>query len=75
MAGRQKHSRLGKELIAGMKEVAAYARGEIELPTRVVEVPEAVDVAAPPRAVRRVTKTSRPLKLAHCQVSMFLRRK
>ena len=46
MAGKQKHSPLGKELIAGMEEAAAYARGEIELPTRVVEVPEAVDVAA-----------------------------
>ena len=45
-AGKQKHSRLGKELIAGMKEAAAYARGEIELPTRVVEVPEAADEAA-----------------------------
>ncbi len=46
MAGRQKHSRLGKELIVGMKEAAAYARGEIELPTRVMEVPEAADVTA-----------------------------
>ncbi len=46
VAGKQKHSRLGKELIAGMNEAAAYARGEIELPTRVVEVPAAVDVAA-----------------------------
>jgi putative transcriptional regulator len=46
MAGKQKHSRRGKELIVGMKEAAAYARGEIELPTWVVEVPEAVDVAA-----------------------------
>lgn len=46
MAGKQKHSPLGKELIAGMQEAVAYARGEIELPTRVVEVPEVVDVAA-----------------------------
>ena len=46
MAGRPKHSRLGKELIVGMKEAAAYARGEIELPTRVMEVPEAADVTA-----------------------------
>ncbi len=46
MAGKQKHSPLGKELIAGMEAAAAYARGEIELPTRVVEVPETVDVAA-----------------------------
>ncbi len=46
MAAKKKHSPLGKELIAGMQEAAAYASGEIELPTRVVEVPEAVDVAA-----------------------------
>ncbi len=42
MAGKQKHTPLGKELIAAMKEVLAYTRGEIELPTRVVAVPEAV---------------------------------
>ncbi len=52
MAGKQKHTPLGEELIAGMKEAAAYARGEIELPTRVVEVPEAVDVAAIRRRLR-----------------------
>ncbi len=52
MAGKQKHSPLGKELIAGMEEAVAYARGEIELPTRVVEVPEAVDVAAIRRRLR-----------------------
>ncbi len=45
MAGKQKHSPLGKELIAGMQEAVAYARGEIELPTRVVEVSPA-DIAA-----------------------------
>ncbi len=52
MAGKQKHSPLGRELIAGMEEAVAYARGEIELPTRVVEVPEAVDVAAIRRRLR-----------------------
>ncbi len=52
MAGKKKHSPLGKELIAGMEEAVAYARGEIELPTRVVEVPEAVDVAAIRRRLR-----------------------
>lgn len=52
MAAKKKHSPLGKELIAGMEEVAAYARGEIELPTRVVEVPETVDVAAIRRRLR-----------------------
>lgn len=52
MAGKKKHSPLGEELIAGMEEAAAYARGEIELPTRVVEVPEVVDVAAIRRRLR-----------------------
>ena len=41
MAGKKKHSPLGKELIAGLEEAVAYARGEIELPTRVVAEPEA----------------------------------
>ncbi|MCH6587769.1 MAG: helix-turn-helix domain-containing protein [Proteobacteria bacterium] len=45
MAGKQKHSPLGKELIAGMKEAVAYARGEIELPTHVGKVSTA-DIAA-----------------------------
>ena len=45
MAGKQKHSRLGKELVAGMKEAVAYARGEIELPTHVGKVSTA-DIAA-----------------------------
>ncbi len=52
MAAKKKHSPLGEELIAGMEEAVAYARGEIELPTRVVEVPEAVDVAAIRRRLR-----------------------
>ncbi len=42
MASKQKHTPLGEELIAGMKEAVAYTRGEIELPARVVAVPEAV---------------------------------
>ena len=42
MARKQKHTPLGKELIAGMKEAVTYTRGEIELPTRVVAEPEAV---------------------------------
>ena len=45
MAGKQKHSPLGKDLIAGMKEAVAYARGEIELPTHVGKVSTA-DIAA-----------------------------
>ncbi|MEE8188776.1 MAG: type II toxin-antitoxin system MqsA family antitoxin [Kiloniellales bacterium] len=46
MVGKKQQSALGKDLIDGMKEAVAHARGEIELPTRVVEVPETVDVAA-----------------------------
>ena len=45
MAGKQKHSPLGKDLIAGMKEAVAYARGETELPTHVGKVSTA-DIAA-----------------------------
>lgn len=45
MAGKQRHSPLGKDLIAGMKEAVAYARGEIELPTHVGKVSTA-DIAA-----------------------------
>lgn len=51
MAGKPKHTALGKELIAAMKEVAAYERGEIELPTRVVEVSPA-DIAATRKRLR-----------------------
>ena len=42
MASKQKHTPLGEELIAGMKEAAAHACGEIEFPTRVLAQPEAV---------------------------------
>ena len=45
MAAKKEHSALGKELIAGLEEAVAYARGEIELPTRVVEVSPA-EIAA-----------------------------
>ena len=45
MAAKEKYSPLGKELIAGMEEAVAYARGEIELPTRVVDVSPG-DIAA-----------------------------
>ena len=44
-AGRRKHSALGRRLIAGAKEMAAHMRGEIELPSYTVRVPERVDVA------------------------------
>ena len=39
-----KHSPLGKAIIEGMKELQAHVRGEIELRTRVIHVPEEVDV-------------------------------
>ncbi len=41
-----KHSRMGKRLIAAMKEVVAHAEGKIALPMRYVDVPEDVDVKA-----------------------------
>src|SRR5271157_4762166 len=44
--GRQKLSRVGKDVVAGLKEVIAHARGEITLPAREYEVPGAVDVRA-----------------------------
>ena len=45
MATKEKHTPLGKELIAALEEVLAHARGEIDLPTRDFEVPPA-DIAA-----------------------------
>ncbi len=45
-ASRHKHSALGRRLIAGVKEMAAHMRGEIELPSYTVRVPKRVDVAA-----------------------------
>lgn len=43
---RPKHSRLGRRIIAGLKEALAWKRGEIELPTYEIVVPDAMDVAA-----------------------------
>jgi putative transcriptional regulator len=37
-------TRLGREVVAGLKEAAAFSRGEISLPVRLVNVPPAVDV-------------------------------
>ncbi len=45
-AFRAKHSRLGREIIEGLKLVEKHVRGEIELPVRYVEVPDFVDVKA-----------------------------
>jgi putative transcriptional regulator len=41
-----KHTPLGKSIIQGMKELQAHMRGEIQLRTRVVYVPDDVDVCA-----------------------------
>jgi putative transcriptional regulator len=45
-----RHSALGKRLIAGLSDIAAWARGELVLRTDTIRVPDDVDVAA----VRRV---------------------
>jgi hypothetical protein len=36
----KKHSKLGRELIAGAKEALAHVRGEIVLPSYTVDVPK-----------------------------------
>lgn len=41
---RQRLSRVGKDVAAGLKEALAHARGEISLPAREYDVPAAVDV-------------------------------
>ena len=41
-----KHSRMGKRLIAAMKEVVAHVEGKVALPMRYIEIPEDVDVKA-----------------------------
>jgi putative transcriptional regulator len=41
-----KHSKMGKRLIAAMKEVVDHVEGRTALPLRYVEVPEDVDVRA-----------------------------
>lgn len=45
-AARPKTARLGEDIIRGMKEVQAHMRGEIQLRTRVIHVPDDVDVHA-----------------------------
>ena len=41
-----KHSALGSAIIQGMKEGVQWAKGELELRTRVIYVPDDVNVAA-----------------------------
>ena len=43
---RATRSRVARDIISGLKEAAAFARGEISLPVRMVNVPEPVDVRA-----------------------------
>jgi putative transcriptional regulator len=43
---RQKLSRVGKDVVSGLKEAARHARREITLPSREYKVPGAVDVRA-----------------------------
>jgi len=40
----QKHTALGRQIIAGLNEALAFSRGEISLPVRSVNVPPQVDV-------------------------------
>jgi putative transcriptional regulator len=42
---KQKGSALGRRLVAGFSEAVAHVRGEIELPSYTVTVPDQVDVA------------------------------
>ena len=42
---KRKDSALGHRLVAGFSEALAHARGEIELPSYIVTVPDRVDVA------------------------------
>jgi putative transcriptional regulator len=37
---------VARDIISGLKEAAAFARGEISLPVRIVSVPKPVDVRA-----------------------------
>lgn len=48
-ASRPRHSKLGRQIIEGLKLVEKHVQGEIDLPVRYVEVPDFVDV----KAVRR----------------------
>lgn len=42
---KEKLSPLGAELVEAMQEVAAHVSGKVELPMRVVQVPDTVDVS------------------------------
>jgi hypothetical protein len=44
---------VARDIVSGLKEAAAFARGEIWLPVRVVNVTESVDVRARADLARR----------------------
>ena len=44
--GGERLGRVGRDVVAGLKEAIAHIRGEIKLPTREYEVPGPVDVKA-----------------------------
>ena len=43
---RARSSQVARDIVSGLKEAVAFARGEISLPVRLVNVREAVDVRA-----------------------------
>ena len=43
---RPRRSRVAREVLAGLKEAAAFMRGEVALPVRMVHIPNPVDVLA-----------------------------
>jgi len=44
-----KRSRVGRDIISGLQEAAAFLRGEISLPVRTIYVPERVEARVQPR--------------------------
>lgn len=49
---KEKLSPLGSELVEAMQEVKAHVRGQSELPMRIAQIPEAVDVPGLRRRLR-----------------------
>lgn len=58
---KQRRSALGRSLVAAARQALAHARGEIELPSYEIRVPDEIDVAALRRRLglsqRRFAKT------------------
>ena len=59
---RVRRSRVARDIISGLKEAAAFARGEISLPVRMVNVSEPADVQAP--FLRLAGTVSRPARVS-----------